>query len=723
MAAARLLVCVLVFGLATAFSPSSTLAVQAGSSPVRLLVGVQPGSAATALAAIDQRFGAVTAGEIPEIGVRIVEVPAAQAAQALAGYRADAAVRYAEPDARGAAVETPNDPYYSSQWGLAKVKAPAAWGVTHGSSTVRLAVLDTGVHGSHSDLAGKVVSTANFSSSGTSDDIRGHGTHVAGIAAATTNNGTGVAGLGWATSIMNVKVLGDDGVGWYSWMAQGMIWAADHGARVINMSFGGTTASTTLRDAVDYAWGKGVFLAAAAGNNASSAAFYPAYYANAMAVAATDSSDRRASFSDYGSWVDIGAPGVSIYSTIVGGYQAWSGTSMASPYVAGLAALLFTRARDNNGNGRLNDEVRSRISATADLVGLPISGGRINAYRAVQGGTIAGTVTDSVSGLPVAGATVSAGSASTTSTATGAYSLPNLWAGTYTVSASAAAYLTAQKVVSLSTGTVTADFALVPYVGSISGTVTDWSTGLPLEGATVSTGTTSASTDAAGAYTLAGLAPGSHTLVASAAGYVDLARSVAVSSGQTTIADLALVDQAITGTIGGTVTDGLTGLPLAGMTVGNGAASATTSVDGTYSLPWVIEGSYTLTASGSPYLSATQAADVLAGQTTIADFVVNKPRMWADGVTFSTSGAKLRVNVHVVDELARPATAVAVSIVVTWEGSTTRAFSGTTDSTGSVSFSWLKPAHGSYVVTVIGLSSPSYTWDSAQGTNSATFAI
>jgi thermitase len=723
LAAARLIVCALVLCLGTAFSPSSSLAATSGSPPVRLLVGFQPGTAAATLAAIDRRLGAAAVGEIPEISVRIVEVPAAQALNALAGYRSEAAVRYAEADARGAAVETPNDPYYSSQWGLAKVRAPAAWDVTHGSSTVRLAVLDTGVHGSHTDLSGKVVSTANFSSSWTSDDIRGHGTHVAGIAAATTNNGTGVAGLGWATSIMNVKVLGDDGVGWYSWMAQGMIWAADHGARVINMSFGGTTASTTLRDAVDYAWGKGVFLAAAAGNNGSSAAFYPAYYANAMAVAATDSSDHRASFSDYGSWVDIAAPGVSIYSTILGGYQAWSGTSMASPFVAGLAALLFTRARDTNGNGRLNDEVRSRILATADLVGLPISGGRINAYRAVQGGTIAGTITDSVTGLPVPGATVSAGSASTTSTASGAYSLPNLWAGTYTVSASAAAYLTTQKSVSLSTGTTTANFALVPYVGTISGTVTDWSTGLPIAGAAVTTGTSTASTDSAGAYTLAGLAPGSHALLASAAGYVDLGKTVTVSSGQTTTADFALVDQAITGTIGGTVTDGLTGLPLPGMTVGNGVASAMTGADGTYTLPWVIEGSYTLTASGYPYLNATQAADVVAGQTTIADFVVNKPLMWADGVTFSTAGAKLRVNVHAIDELARPATGVAVSILWTWEGSTTRAFSGTTDSTGNISFSWLKPAHGTYVATVISLSSPSYTWDSTQGTVSAAFAL
>jgi Subtilase family len=147
-------------------------------------------------------------------------------------------------------------------------------------------VLDTGVSLSHPDLQGKIVASTNFSSSSTVDDVKGHGSHVAGIAAAATNNAVGVAGVGYSVDI-NVKVLGDSGSGLYSDMCSGITWAADHGADVINLSLGGTMASSALESAVNYAWSKGVVVVAAAGNSASSSPFYPAYYANVMAVAAT----------------------------------------------------------------------------------------------------------------------------------------------------------------------------------------------------------------------------------------------------------------------------------------------------------------------------------------------------------------------------------------------------------------------------------------------------
>ncbi len=152
---------------------------------------------------------------------------------------------------------------------------------------------------------------------------------MAGIAAASTNNGIGVAGLGRDSTIMNVKVLNDSGGGYYSWVAAGIIWAADNGAEIINMSMGGKSHSQVLEDAVNYAWSKGVVVVAAAGNSGTSSPFYPAYYTDCIAVAATDSMDNVASWSSFGDWVDVAAPGASIYSTLMtGGYGSKHGTSM-----------------------------------------------------------------------------------------------------------------------------------------------------------------------------------------------------------------------------------------------------------------------------------------------------------------------------------------------------------------------------------------------------------
>lgn len=302
-------------------------------------------------------------------------------------------VEYAELNYIVSTVTTVNDPYFTGgfQWNLAKVQAANAWDVTTSNAGISVAVLDTGVDLSHPDLQGKVIVSVNFSDSATANDVNGHGTHVAGIVGAATNNGQGIAGLGYNTSIMNVKVLGDSGTGGSSWIAQGVVWAADHGAKAINISAGATFQMATLEDAINYAWGKGVVIVAAAGNNASSTPFYPAAYPNVIAVASTDINDHLASSSDYGDWVDVAAPGANIYSTLPldnllqpGGYGVMGGTSMASPHVAGLAGLVFTSAADRNGDGFLNDEVRACIEQNADNIGLSgIGGGRINAYRAV----------------------------------------------------------------------------------------------------------------------------------------------------------------------------------------------------------------------------------------------------------------------------------------------------------------------------------------------------
>ena len=202
------------------------------TSPERLLVKFKPGIDANAMAEVHQKAGGKFEAVIPGIGVQVVTVPHGQGAAKLSAYRMQKEVSYAEPDGLAQTVDAPNDPYLGSQWGLTKVQAPQAWDITKGSPDVNIAILDTGIDLEHPDLATKIVSSVNFTTSPTADaNGASHGTHVAGIAAAITNNSIGVAGLGYNCSLMNVKVMGDDGYGYYSWIAQGIIWAADNGAR------------------------------------------------------------------------------------------------------------------------------------------------------------------------------------------------------------------------------------------------------------------------------------------------------------------------------------------------------------------------------------------------------------------------------------------------------------------------------------------------------------
>jgi thermitase len=365
-----------------------------GHAPDRILVKFQPGTPDAAKADVNQRLGGKVTGVIPGIDVLVVSVPQNQAAEKAKAYGAEKNVKFAEPDYVATAIFEPNDTYFANQWGMTKIQAPQAWDVTTGSSDVKIAILDTGIDQNHPDLSSKIVANQNFTTSSTVDDLYGHGTHCAGIAAAITDNNAGVAGVGFNTSLMNVKVLDDKGSGYYSWIASGITWATDNGAKVISMSLGGSSGSSTLQSAVDYAWNHGVVVVAAAGNNHNTKPSYPAYYANCIAVAATDQNDAKASFSTYGSWVDVAAPGVSIFSTAPNhtnylqqhGYFGYnygylSGTSMATPFVAGLAGLLWSTSY-----GTSNTSVRSRIESTADKIGgtgTYWQYGRINAYKAV----------------------------------------------------------------------------------------------------------------------------------------------------------------------------------------------------------------------------------------------------------------------------------------------------------------------------------------------------
>lgn len=286
-----------------------------------------------------------------------------------------------------------NDALYSQQWALAKISwnkldSTSAGFNDPGANKKKVAVVDTGVNYNHPDLVGRIdtandIDYVNGDSDAMDDD--GHGTHVAGIVAAATNNSVGVAGVGFNDlQVLPIKVLDNQGYGYYSDIAQGITYAADLGIPVINLSLGGPYPSQALADAVNYAWQRGSLVIVAAGNSGNISPFYPAYYSNAMAVGASDQNDKKASFSTYGSWIDIVAPGVNILSTTGYAYESWSGTSMAAPHVAALAGLIMAERQLNN------QQTRQKLETTADALPNESSfktgkfgKGRINVYRAL----------------------------------------------------------------------------------------------------------------------------------------------------------------------------------------------------------------------------------------------------------------------------------------------------------------------------------------------------
>ena len=294
----------------------------------------------------------------------------------------------------------PNDPYYTRQWALDKVDAPAAWSISTGSD-VLIAVLDTGTDLDHPDLASKVRTDIDWdfaNDDAVADDDHGHGTHVSGIVAAATDNDRGISGMDWEGMVLPLKVLLASGVGSDSDLAEAIRYAADQGADVINMSLGGASddgCPAYVQAAVDYAHAKGVVLVAAAGNHVGSdvnTEMCPANCNHVLGVAATERDDAVASYSNYGTHVSIAAPGSEIYSTIVGGqYGNKWGTSMATPYVAGLAGLLRARFPSYTV-----DQIASAILDNADDLGAAgwdssTGCGRINAFQALSSGAHGGS--------------------------------------------------------------------------------------------------------------------------------------------------------------------------------------------------------------------------------------------------------------------------------------------------------------------------------------------
>ncbi len=387
------------------------------AAPDRIVVGFQPGVPAAEQDAVHRTVARTGLGAATNLappmrvadGVQTVDVTGAVSLDtAVQAYLADPRVRYAEPDYLVRTAETPNDPSFDQQYDMVTINAPAAWGITHGSASVKIAILDCGIYEAHPDLVGKVVARQDFSNSDSGTDDRcNHGTHVAGTVSANTNNSVGVAGVGYNTLLLNGKVLGDGGTGYDTQIAAGIRWAADNGAKVINMSLGGPGAcAQTFQDAIDYAWAKKVVVVVAAGNNGGAGTMQPADCAHVVSVASTDANDLKSSFSNFGGWVTLAAPGSNIYSTVNPAlnngalYGTKSGTSMATPHVAGLAGLIWATRFGTDAAA-----VVAQLESTADAIvgtGTYWQYGRINAATAVSGGT---PITTGLSATTVAAGT------------------------------------------------------------------------------------------------------------------------------------------------------------------------------------------------------------------------------------------------------------------------------------------------------------------------------
>jgi thermitase len=402
---------VMAFAAPSSSAMTSSTASQSSHVPGQIIVKFRDKSAA---AGVLRQHGLSEGPGIGSTGAHLVKVTAGKELQLIDALSRNPAVEYAEPDELVTA--STDDTYFPRQYALqntgrsftntagtivvaggkadADVDAVEAWTVTTGNE-IRVAVLDSGVASDNADIAPKVVARANFSSAATGEDNYGHGTYIAGAVAAIGNNAMGVAGLCPACKILDGKVLNDSGIASSSGIVDAINWSVSNGAKVINMSLG-VRASRTLETAVNNAWSQGVVLVAAAGNGGNQTKIYPGAYPNVIAVAATDNTDAKASFSTYGaSWVDVAAPGANVYSTFPNhpfylgtqngrsqGYDVGNGTSMSSAIVAAVAALAWS-----SHPGATQVSVRANVESTADKIagtGTFWAHGRVNAYNAVR---------------------------------------------------------------------------------------------------------------------------------------------------------------------------------------------------------------------------------------------------------------------------------------------------------------------------------------------------
>jgi subtilisin family serine protease len=383
--------------------------------PRRLTVTVKRGVTRPRIDALFARSHVKLERAIPQIRAYMVGVTPERRGMALRALRDSSLVATAEKEPLvDVLAVTPDDDEWPQQWGLRLARFPEAWSVTRGSSRVVVAVLDTGVDRKQPELRGALVPGYDFAN-GDSDptDDHGHGTSVAGIIGARANNSAGLAGICWNCSLMPVKVMDAKGVGLDSEIAAGIVWAVDHGARVLNLSLGGPGVAEDLDNAIAYAVAKNAVVVAAAGNNGTTDRIYPAANPSAISVAATNSADRRYSWSNYGSWVRFSAPGCNVAPMRGGSDEIFCGTSSATPLVTGLAALAVSA-----NPAATPAEIADALHRAAVPVAGVVQYGRIDAARtlsvitgrstAVFRGTIEAGARARIFSLPIAAGRVTA---------------------------------------------------------------------------------------------------------------------------------------------------------------------------------------------------------------------------------------------------------------------------------------------------------------------------
>jgi thermitase len=365
-------------------------------APHTLLVGFDAGVPNLLRNAVHAANGATVANNLGFQDVDVVTLPSGvDPLDAAAIYNANPLVDFAEPNYVFTATGVPNDPSFSTMYGLDKIDAPEGWTAAYGATSfpstggIRVGVVDTGIDKTHAELASKVKACAQaltnlgILQNGQCNDDHGHGTHTAGTIAALTNNGIGVAGVAPNAELAICKALNVAGSGFTTDIVKCINWLrTTGGARIISMSIGSTGSTTAFDNELRAAYAAGVLLVAAAGNDGNATLNYPAAHPDVMSVAATDRNDAKASFSNCNADVEIAAPGVDILSTAPGGgYQTMSGTSMATPHVSGVAAVVM---KEKNLTAA---QTRALLTSTSDDLGAAgrdtcFGFGRVNLGRA-----------------------------------------------------------------------------------------------------------------------------------------------------------------------------------------------------------------------------------------------------------------------------------------------------------------------------------------------------
>jgi len=684
------------------------------SVPNEVIIKFRAGVGKVAIAAVHRRHGTKELYSSRFAGFKRIRIPKGKTvAGMVAVLRKDAAIEYAEPNTVCQAFMSPSDPLYSYQWHMdipqgdekvewhgangGGINAEPAWDESQGASVI-VAVIDTGIayedyrnFRQAPDLAGTAFVPGydfiNNDSHPNDDDS--HGTHVTGTIAQSTNNGVGVAGVAPACSIMPVKVLNANGSGTAQTVADGIYYATDNGAQVINMSLGWPVANgnavdpgDTVRNAVAYAHGKGVVIVCASGNDGAPAVAYPAAYDDyCIAVGATRYDETRTTYSNYGNSLDIVAPGgdVSVDQNEDGygdgvlqntfnpngsvrdfGYWFFDGTSMATPHVAGVAALLIAHGITGP------DQVRQALQSTAEDKG--------------------GTGWDKYYGHGLLDADAAL-----------AYQDSN---NAPTVS-----------ITSPADGSSHDSGAAISFAGSANdeedGDLTTSIVWASDKDGQIGTGATVSAT----------LSDGTHTVTA----------SVTDSGNKTGSASITVTVVPRVGSVAGTVTD-LEGTPIEGATVSTDTGqSALTGADGTYTVADVPVGERSVTASATGYESQTQTVTVAESLATPLDFsLIAAPTVNTVKVTsidYATEGGKngdkhLSISVTLMDNLGKPVGDASVSVSITLDGQSHVTDTGTTGADGTVSFNINNAASGTYSTRVTNVAADGLTWDGEYPANS-----